>query len=224
MVTGSYEKTVKLYLVDGNSFKLIKTFKDHTDQVNKVLFSSNGYIIASCSEDSTIKTYDLDHTCRNPSLFSYKERMNNIIQEKFDPQIVSNMIGELSFILKVNLSEILKGNLTYYQKLNSLLHFHPHICAIRSKDTAVLVKALKMLGYKPFYYLKGNSDIDPFNFLVADNNPEMIKTWLRFINEEKKYQPILNNKLIKLIIKHKNEDLIEYLVNELFDTSTPYKS
>lgn len=145
LATGSSDNSVKVYLVDGNDFKLVESFENHSDEVNKVSFNFNGSILASCSKDSTVKVNFMHYKSDTNHYYSYKDSMNEIIRSKFDRGIVSEMID--------NLSLILKGPLNFYQKLNLLHHYHPHICAIRSGDTGVLIEALQKIEYKSIYYL-----------------------------------------------------------------------
>ena len=54
IATANWDKTVKVWGIDGS---LLKTFKGHTDQVNTVAFSSDGTLIASGSKDTTVKVW-----------------------------------------------------------------------------------------------------------------------------------------------------------------------
>lgn len=61
MATADLEGTIKLWQIEQEqgrvSVKLNKTLKSHTEEVRKVIFSSDGQLIASASEDKTIKIW-----------------------------------------------------------------------------------------------------------------------------------------------------------------------
>jgi len=57
LVSSSQDKTAKIWSVEGN---LLYTLIDHKGDVNDVVFSPNGKIIASASSDQTIKLWNTD--------------------------------------------------------------------------------------------------------------------------------------------------------------------
>jgi centriolar protein POC1 len=58
-VSGSDDKTVKLWDASQESHKLLNSFTDHTDVVNSVKFHPDGTCIASGSSDCKIKIWDV---------------------------------------------------------------------------------------------------------------------------------------------------------------------
>jgi WD40 repeat protein len=54
IATANWDKTVKLWGIDGT---MLKTFKGHTDQVNAVAFSRDGSLIVSGSKDNTVRVW-----------------------------------------------------------------------------------------------------------------------------------------------------------------------
>jgi WD40 repeat protein len=59
IASGSRDRTVKLWRVDGS---LLATLEGHGDRVNSVTFSPNGRYLASGSDDKTIKLWDTRQT------------------------------------------------------------------------------------------------------------------------------------------------------------------
>ncbi len=64
--TGSKDTSLKVLDVDiikhsdkNEEKKVVKTLYDHTAAVNEVIFHPNGAVLASCSDDTNIKFYDL---------------------------------------------------------------------------------------------------------------------------------------------------------------------
>jgi cleavage stimulation factor subunit 1 len=68
--TGSHDASLKLLDVnkmknrsgDAGDKPVIRTLYDHTDQVNDLSFHPNGLVLASCSNDQSIKLFDLSKT------------------------------------------------------------------------------------------------------------------------------------------------------------------
>lgn len=54
IATANWDKTIKLWLIDGT---LLKTLEGHTDQVNTVAYCPNGNLLASGSSDKTVKLW-----------------------------------------------------------------------------------------------------------------------------------------------------------------------
>jgi WD40 repeat protein len=46
-------------LIDTSRWQVIRTFEGHTDSVNSVAFSPDGWLLASGSDDNTIKLWDV---------------------------------------------------------------------------------------------------------------------------------------------------------------------
>jgi WD40 repeat protein len=67
IVSGSWDKTIRLYLCIDPTFPYIKTLTDHSGPVNSVVFFSNGKKMASASHDKTVKLYSCDN---DPTTFS----------------------------------------------------------------------------------------------------------------------------------------------------------
>jgi WD40 repeat protein len=55
IASGSRDKTVKIWRIDGT---LLKTLESHTERVNSVAFSPDGHLIASGSDDKTVKLWN----------------------------------------------------------------------------------------------------------------------------------------------------------------------
>jgi len=86
IVTANWDKTVKVWGIDGS---LLKTFKGHTDRVNTVAFSSDGSLIASGSKDKTVKVWYVNEgTLRN----TFQGHSANVLGVDFslDGQIVAS--------------------------------------------------------------------------------------------------------------------------------------
>ncbi|KAG1087635.1 hypothetical protein G6F42_020537 [Rhizopus arrhizus] len=68
--TGSHDSSLKLLDVnkmkkrtgDAGDKPVIRTLYDHTEQVNDLSFHPNGLVLASCSNDQSIKLFDLSKT------------------------------------------------------------------------------------------------------------------------------------------------------------------
>ena len=60
MVSGGRDKTIKVF--DTNNSMCIFDLKQHTDCVNKVILSPDGTCLASCSNDFSIRIYDLRYS------------------------------------------------------------------------------------------------------------------------------------------------------------------
>ena len=60
LATCSYDKTIKLFNINGNNYNIIQTLNDHTDWVNKIIEINNKYLV-SCSYDNSIIFYLKDN-------------------------------------------------------------------------------------------------------------------------------------------------------------------
>ncbi|PSB04666.1 AAA-like domain-containing protein [Merismopedia glauca] len=75
IASGSYDKTIKLWNIDG---QLIHSLNGHLDAVYSVNFSSDGKVIASGSADSTIKLWQPDGKFLR-SLVGHLDRVNSVV-------------------------------------------------------------------------------------------------------------------------------------------------
>ena len=71
IASGSYDRTVKLWSLDG---KEMQTFKGHTNQIYSVAFSPDGKTVASGSSDNTMKLWSLE----GEELQTFKGHTNQI--------------------------------------------------------------------------------------------------------------------------------------------------
>jgi serine/threonine protein kinase len=58
-LTGSWDKTLKRWKVEGGVLTALQPYEGHTDQVNSVAYSPNGYYGLSGSKDRTVRLWDL---------------------------------------------------------------------------------------------------------------------------------------------------------------------
>ena len=73
IVSGSYDKTVRVWNVDSGQ-EMIK-LNGHTDRVNSVAFSPNGELIASGSSDNTVRVWDVASYVQRTAIVSVGEVM-----------------------------------------------------------------------------------------------------------------------------------------------------
>ncbi|MDI6707839.1 MAG: hypothetical protein QME47_01965 [Candidatus Thermoplasmatota archaeon] len=57
IVSGGQDNTIKIW--DGNTYELVATLKSHEAKVNKALWSKDSKRVLSCSDDKTIKLWDV---------------------------------------------------------------------------------------------------------------------------------------------------------------------
>jgi len=60
LATCSYDKTIKLFNIEGNKYNIIQTLNNHTCSVNKIIEIENKYLV-SCSDDKSIIFYLKDN-------------------------------------------------------------------------------------------------------------------------------------------------------------------
>ena len=60
LASGSLDKTIKLYEINGNEYKVIQTLTYHTDWINKIIELKNNKLV-SCSSDKSIIFYFKDN-------------------------------------------------------------------------------------------------------------------------------------------------------------------
>ena len=82
MVSCSRDKTIKLYEIKGNEYKVIQTLNFHIDSVTKILELKNKKLV-SCSSDQSIIIYKQDNNeYRKEYSISTNGRNGPIIQTK----------------------------------------------------------------------------------------------------------------------------------------------
>ena len=128
-------KTITLWTKD---FKFLKTFPTHHDgqQINKISFSHNGKIIASASDDKTIKLWDLNGTPIK-TLKGHKKSVTSIAFSPDDKTIAS---GSHDDTVKLwNSDGILINTLQRHQEEVTSIAFSPDgkIIASGSNDNTV---------------------------------------------------------------------------------------
>ena len=60
IVSGSWDKTVKVWEYNENEWKCVETLEGHSSSVTAVAISADGKRIVSGSEDNTAKVWDLN--------------------------------------------------------------------------------------------------------------------------------------------------------------------
>lgn len=214
LVTGCYDSKVRIYGIDGNNLLLLETIKNASGSVQCVNFNFNGSILAVSSGNEVANVFNFDRKYKLYSQYSSLELILPVVQSNFDPKVVLILVLETAKLLNKFPSIVEKS---FYLHL-----FHPLICSIRSGDTLVLSQGLEKIGYSPIFYIDKNKKYDPFYFLVAFNNPDMIKTWIEVSEKHDICSPFLTDELIELILKFNNQDLICWTLDRIIDESIPH--
>lgn len=218
LATGSGDEKTCLYRIedDVNLILIDTLIKDHSNSVLQVAFNFNATILATASYDKTINVYNFNQHLKKFSQFSSQKTILSVASSKFDPKMVKKLIFQCMYMLhKKDSTE---------DKFHFLHLYHPLICAIRSGDTLLLSNALKEIGYSKIFFIGNNQKFDPFYYLIASKNTDMIKTWIESAAIHNIEYPPLTCYLIDLINKSNSPDLIEFmLLSKIFGKSIPHK-
>ena len=108
LASGSADKTIKLYDINGNEYKVIQTLTYHTDGVTKIIELKNNQLV-SCSYDKSIIFYFKNN---NKYIKDYSISTNGengpVIQTKDNDSGNEKKWFQLSDILKIIINFIYK--------------------------------------------------------------------------------------------------------------------
>jgi WD40 repeat protein len=96
-----------IYLWDAKTNKLQYTLKGHTQKVNKVVFSHNNKILASCGSDTTIKLWNVDSGGELRTLKEHTESVDNLAFNLDDEILASGGHDKTVRVWKVESGELL---------------------------------------------------------------------------------------------------------------------
>ena len=109
LVSGSFDKFVKVWFISDVKLMLIKEIKDHIVWVNKVIPLSKGRF-ASCSNDGTVRIWKDDNIYNCISKLKHKTNVTSILQLRGKEILVSSGYESSFDISFWNLNDYTKQN------------------------------------------------------------------------------------------------------------------
>jgi transducin (beta)-like 1 len=94
--TCSTDKRVHIYMV--GMPKPLKVYSGHKDEVNAVKWDPSGRFLASCSDDSTAKVWEVDNDREGP-LYDFTSHKQEIYTVKWSPTGVGSLNPEMQSLL-----------------------------------------------------------------------------------------------------------------------------
>lgn len=83
LATGSDDKTIKIYRVEGSCLELIETFNSHTKYEECLAFNNNGTMLATGSGGSTVKIFQFDAKSKFISIMESKKLFSQMLSSQF---------------------------------------------------------------------------------------------------------------------------------------------
>jgi len=88
--SGSYDWTIKLYDDNNSSLSCIRTLRDHTNSVRSLSFNLYGSLLASGSDDKTIKIWDVSSgKCLQTLSRQHTDRIHSVLFSPDESRLVS---------------------------------------------------------------------------------------------------------------------------------------
>ncbi|MGK7920344.1 MAG: hypothetical protein AB4080_10115 [Trichodesmium sp.] len=188
IASGSTDKTIKLWSLNG---KLQKTLKGHTDNISRISFSPDGKYLASGAYDQTVKIWNLQQTEIKPlSLKSHSDRITTV---SFSPNSQILASGSMDKTIKIwsKTGELLKTIPT--KKMITWVSFSPDGQFIAAANTTGTIQLWRINGQLLTTVTHGNPKNDyaiySVNFspdgssLVTAGGDKKIKIW-RFLRKK----------------------------------------
>jgi WD40 repeat protein len=181
LVSGSYDKTVKLW--DVQTGGVVKTFCGHTDTVNSVSISSNCTTIASGSGDQTIHLWDIP-TGECHCVIEGQGMGACAVFSPTNPQHLLCASGHFAWMWDINGHQVgprYEGTCPAFSPDGT--HFilcQKDVSTIRNSDSRVAVATCRVPSYRPRhgpFPLIGNTCFSPDGRLVATTFQFDICVW-----------------------------------------------
>lgn len=156
LVTGSDDKAVKLWSLETKRF--LSSFLGHTNRVLRARYSPSGKTIASCSEDRTLRLFDvLSGDCVHTYNESHNGYANDVAWHPDGSLVAIALSNNRIKIYDRRVHKLIQMYNVHVGAVNSIA-FHPsgHLMITGSDDGSS--KVLDLLEGRPVYTLVGHDD------------------------------------------------------------------
>jgi len=192
LVSGSGDKTVKVYQTDG--FKEIVTLTGHSNYVYSVAFSPDGRYLASGSYDKTVKIYQTDGFKEIMALTGHSDRVTSVVFSSDGRYLAS---GSQDRTVKIYQTDKFKeiATLAGHSGYVTSVAFSPDGRYLASGSQDRTVKIYQTDGFKEIATLKGHSKsvtsvvFSPDgSYLVSGSSDDTVKIWGKAIISRQKFE------------------------------------
>lgn len=156
LVTASDDKAVKLWSIETKRF--LSSFLGHTNRVLRARYSPSGKTIASCSEDRTLRIFDvLSGDCVHTYGESHNGYANDVAWHPEGALVAVALSNNCIKIYDRRIHKLIQMYSVHAGAVNSIA-FHPsgHLMITGSDDGST--KVLDLLEGRPVYTLVGHDD------------------------------------------------------------------
>lgn len=155
-MTGCEDKSVKLWSVEHKKF--LSSFLSHTNRVRSARFSPSGKMIASCSDDRTVKIFD---TVSGDAVHTYVEHKHgygtNVAWHPGGALVAVALSQRRIKIYDQRNHQLVQMYVCHSGAVNSIA-FHPNGNFMITASDDGTTKILDLLEGRPLYTLLGHDD------------------------------------------------------------------